>query len=138
MKKLISLLLILALALPALALADPAEPSDKYTTYGATEDIGNIFPGKYFSMDVFMAYDLSAYVIVTTWDDHDMMTMTKFAHIKTKKNFDDQFYLVFADESYYTFRYDNEYQTAIWIDIDGVSIKLNSSQWLVPITDVKK
>ena len=138
MKKLIILLLSLALALPALALADPAEPSDKYSTYGSTADIGNIFPGKYFSIDFFMAFDLSAYVIVTTWDDHDMMTMTKFAHIKTKKNFDDQFYLVFADDSYYTFRYADEYQASVWIDIDGVSIKLNSSQWLVPTSDVKK
>ena len=138
MKKLLILFLALAMLLPAAVLADPAEPSEKYSTFGATADIGNIFPGKYFSMDVFMAYDLSAYVIVTTWDEHDVSTMTKLAHIRTKKGYDGQFLLVFADDSYYTFRYADENQTAIWLDIDSVSIKLNYSQWLVPVTDVKQ
>ena len=138
MKKLLALLLILAMILPAAVLADSAEPSEKYSTYGTTEDIGNIFPGKYFSMDVFMAYDLSAYIIVTVWEDHDVMTMTKFAHIKTKKQHDGNFYLVFADESYYTFHYDDDNHTAIWLDINGVSIKLNYSQWLIPTSDVKE
>lgn len=137
MKKMIALILIIVLAVPA-AFADPAEPTDKYSTYGSTDAIGNIFPGKYFSMDVFMSFDLSAYIIVTVWDEHDTMTMTKFAHIKTKQQHDGNFYLLFADDTYYTFHYDDEAKTAIWIDIDGVSIKLNYSQWIIPTLDVKR
>lgn len=138
MKKLITIILILAMILPAAALADEAEPSDKYSTFGRTADIGNIFPGNYFTMDVFMSFDLSAYIIVTTWDEHDTMTMTKFAKVNTKKDHDGNFYLVFADDSYYTFHYDDSSHTAIWIDIDGVSIKLNFAQWLIPTSDVKR
>ena len=138
MKKLITVILIFSMLMPAAAPADPAEPDEKYSTFGATKYIGNIFPGKYFSIDVFMSFDLSAYILVTTWDEHDVMTMTKFAHIKSKKDSDGKFYLVFADESYYTFSYDDENHTAIWLDIDGVSIKLNYSQWIIPTTDVKK
>ena len=136
MKKLFALILAVALAVPA-AMADPAEPSEKYQTFGSTNDIKNIFPGEYFSIDVFMSFDLNAYIQITTWDYHDMMTITKHASIKSKENEKGVFYLLFADGSYYTFSYDGEYHNAIWLTIEGVSIRLEFSQWLVPITDVK-
>ena len=137
MKKLIAVFLILALLLPVFSFADPAEPSEKYQTFGWTEDINNIFPGKYFSIDLFMSYDLNAYIQITTWDYHDVMTITKHAAIKSKVDDKGTLYLVFPDESYYTFHYDDEYHTALWLDIDDVSIKLTFDQWLVPNTDVK-
>lgn len=138
MRKLITVILILALLLPVAAWADPEEPSDKYQTFGFTEDIHNIFPGKYFSIDLFMSFDLNAYIQVMTWDGHDVMTLSKHAAIKTKAEDTSKFYLVFADGDYYTFHYDDKNHTAIWLDIDDVSIKLTYSQWLVPISDVKE
>ena len=137
MKKLIALILILALAMPAFTLADPAEPTEKYQTFGAVEDIRNIFPGDYFSIDVFMSFDLNAYIQVTTWSYHDVMTITKHGSIKSKENEKGIFYIVFADGTYYTFSYDDTAHTAIWLNIDGVSIKLGFCDWLVPITQVK-
>ena len=137
MKKIIAVFLIFALAVPVFSFADPAEPSDKYQTFGRTEDIKNILPGKYFSIDMYTSFDMNAYIQITTWDYHDVMTMTKHAKIKSKVGDTETFYIVFADESYYTFHYDDENHTALWLDIDGVSIKLTFSQWLVPITDVK-
>ena len=136
MKKLIAIILILVMLVPA-ALADPAEPTDKYQTFGATKDIKNIFPGDYFSIDVFMSFDLNAYIQITTWDYHDVMTITKHAAIKSKENEKGVFYLLFADQSYYTFSYEDAAHTAIWLTIDGVSIRLEFSQWLVPVKDVK-
>ena len=137
MKRFFALLLVFVLVVPVLSFADPAEPSDKYQTYGRTEDINNIFPGNYFSIEMFMSFDLNAYLLITTWNDHDATTMTKHAKIKAKVGDMETLYLVFADESYYTFHYDDENHVALWLDIDGVSIKMTYCQWLIPSTEVK-
>lgn len=137
MKRFFALILAIVLIVPALAFADVEEPDEKYQTFGATEDINNIFPGKYFSIDLFTSFDLNAYIQIMTWNGHDVTTITKHGAIKTKVGENGIFYILFADGSYYTYHYDDEFHTALWLDIDGVSIKMTYSQWLVPITDVK-
>lgn len=138
MKRIVTLLLVFSLVFPAVAFADPEQPEDKYQTFGSTKDVHSIFPGKYFSIDLFMSYDLNAYIQITTWDGHDVMTITKHGSVKMKNGEAGVFYIVFADDSYYTFHYEDENHIALWIDIDGVSIRLTYSQWLVPTTDVKR
>lgn len=138
MKKLITIILILALILPV-ATADKAEISDKYSTYGRIEDTGDMFPGDYFAIDFYMTEgDLNAYIVITLWDYHDITTMVKPAAIKSKVGEDNKLYFVFADGSYYTGYYDEESIIYFWLDIGNKSIKLNSDQWFNPYTDLKE
>lgn len=136
MKKLIAALVAVAMMF-TVAVADPAEPADRFSTYGATSDIGNIFPGKYFSIDLFMSYDLTAYITIQTWDEHDVSIMYKQAAIKSKASDPGVLYFVFPDETYYTMRYDDENRVRLWLTIDGVSIRMQYSEWLIPSSDVK-
>ena len=138
MKKKITIILILAMILPAVVLADPAEPSDRYSTFGATEDVGNIFPGKYFAIDLFMSYDLNAYIFISTWEDHDVTTKLKQAAIKSKNEEPGILYFLFPDGSYYRAWYDDDTMQYIWLDIDGHCIRMKFSQWLVPHSDYKE
>lgn len=137
MKKLLALILIAALILPAIALADPAEPTDKYATYGRSNDTDGLFGGDYFSIEVFMTEDLNAYILVTIWTGHDMAVTVKHAAIKTKKDDPGVLYLVFPDGAYYTYTYEDENQKYIWLNMDSGSIRLKYCDWLVPIKDIK-
>ena len=136
MKRLLSVILLLIMIFPITTQADPAEPSDRYSTYGAVKDIDNIFPGDYFSIDLFMSFDLTAYINIMLWDYHDVMSITKTASIKSKTDEKGILYLVFADGSYYTYHKDDD-GIHIWLDINGKSIRMKYAEWFNPYTDFK-
>ena len=135
MKRLITIVLILALLLPCLALADPAEPTERYSTYGATEDVGWIFDGDYFSIDLFISYDLNVYMTVQTWKGHEVSITFKQGTIKSKVDDPVNLYFVFSDGTIYTAHFDDENHVYIWVNIYGQAIRMQYSQWLVPVTD---
>ena len=137
MKKLFVLIMILAM-LPIICFADPAEPSDKYQTFGSTEYTKGMFSGDYFSIDVFFSFDLNAYIQITTWDYHDVSTITKHGAIKSRKDNPGVLYIVFPDDSYYTYTYEGDAREYIWLNIDDLSIRLGYSQWFNPYSDFKE
>ena len=138
MKKLIIVFLIFTLSLPGIALADPAEITYHYSIYGNSNYSDGWFPGVSFAVDLYMTSgDLNAYIIITTWDGHDMMTLQKTCTIKSKKDERKKLYFVFPDESYYTGYYDGEYSQYFWLDIDGKSLRLHDTDWFNPYDDMR-
>ena len=137
MKKLVAIFLLLAMIVPA-AFADPAEIGDKYSTYGRVKDTDHLFDADYFSIDFYMTTgDLNAYIVITLWKYHDIMTIVKPAKIKSKVGENNKLYFVFADESYYTGYYDGDYREYFWLDMENASVRLNSTQWFNPYSDLR-
>ena len=138
MKKIVTILLIVVLFLPAAVSADPAEVVEHYAIYGNSEYSDGWFPGVSFAVDLYMTSgDLNAYIIITTWDGHDMTTLQKPCAIKSKKDEKKKLYFVFPDESYYTGFYDGEYREYFWLDINGKSLRLHEVDWFNPYEDMR-
>lgn len=138
MKRLITVILILALALPAVSLADPAEVTYHYSIYGNSDYSDGWFPGVSFAVDLYMtAGDLNAYIIITTWDGHDMTTLQKQCAIKSKADEKKKLYFVFPDDTYYTGYYDGEYEEYFWLDMGGRSLRLHDAAWFNPYDDMR-
>ena len=66
------------------------------------------------------------------------MTSVKTATCKTKTTDPKNIYLVFADGSYYTCHYDEQYSYMIWLDLDGGSVRLRMADDLIPGADFKE
>lgn len=137
MKKLTALILAVAMLLSAASLADSAEVADKWSTYGKSSDTNGMFDGDYFSIELFMSFDLMAYIQITTWKGHEMSTTTKVARLRSKTSEPGVLYLVFADESYYTVTYESEGRAYVWLNMDGKEIRMKYADWLDPYSSLR-
>ena len=136
MKKLITVALILALLLPAAALASSPEVTERFSTFGRCSDAPGLCPyGDCFSLDLFFSYDLTAYVVLTVWNFHDVSTTVKTGTIKTSPDEPGVLYIVFGDGSRYSFTYENEDRTAVWLNTGLCKIRMKYANWFVPPTD---
>ena len=102
-----------------------AEADWKFSAYGSTEGIEDLFDGDMFSFDLYMsATDLSAWIIETTWKNGKSTTITLRANIKSKVN-DNHLYFVLENGHIIKGHYDqNGYE--FWLDFDSGSIRLHS------------
>lgn len=133
------LLIILAITLfPCFAIADPYQPDLCFSTYGAVDSVGGMFPGDYFSINVYMTYNLDVYIQIMVWNNNDVMTISKEGIVKSKNETPGILYFVFADGSYYTAHYEEEKTWRLWLDLEEGSICLQDSPWLNPLTDYKE
>ena len=85
-----------------------------------------------------MTYDLTAFIQQTVWNGNDATTNTKLAKIKSKVGDSKTLYFVFADDTYYTGHYDEEYSFQFWLDLPGGSIKLTMADEFFSNTDFKE
>lgn len=137
MKKIFALILIISLLLSSSALG--ANLYMRFSTFGSTENIGSVFNGDSFSLDLYMTYDdLTAFIQQTVWNGNDTTTSIKLAKIKSKVGDSKTLYFVFADDTYYTGHYDEEYSFQFWLDLPGGSIKLTMADEFFSNTDFKE
>lgn len=123
MKRFFTLILILVLlcaAVPASAGSDYW----KFTTYGSTEHVPDLFDGDNFSLDLYMnVTDLSAIIIETTFRNGKASTIVLRAQVKSKTT-DNLLYFVLENGSIIKGHYDqNGYD--FWMDFDGGSVRLH-------------
>ena len=131
MKRLFSVLLIIALLL-SFSCSFASSSLWKFSTYGESSETKGLFSGDTFSLDLYMSVeDLTAFIQLTIIDGNEIINSTKFAKIKSKDSTPGVLYFVFADDSYYTAHYDEKGTYLLWLDIDGYSIRLDSSDEFV-------
>ena len=131
MKRLFSVLLIIVLLL-SFSCSFASSSLWKFSTYGESSETKGLFSGDTFSLDLYMSVEyLTAYIQLTIIDGNEITTSTKFAKIKSKDSTPGILYFVFADDSYYTAHYDEKGTYLLWLDIDGYSIRLDSSDEFV-------
>ena len=125
MKRFYAMILLLAVLFSASTAFSSADYW-KFTNYGSTEGIEDLFDGDMFSLDLYMSpTDLTAWFIETTWKNGRLTTVTLRADIKSKTG-DNHLYFVL--ENGYTIKghYDqNGYD--FWMDYDAGSIKLRAA-----------
>ena len=128
-------LLILLLAFCSFSFS--ADMYNRFSIYGSTEDISSVFDGDTFSLDLYFTNDLKAFIQQTVWKGNDATTSIKFANIKSKAGDNKTLYFVFADGSYYTGHYDEEYSYMFWLDLPGGSIRLKMADEFILNADFK-
>ena len=124
MKKVLSLLSLVVLLVSLVSCSCAAEMYNRFSIYGSTEGLGGMFDGDTFALDVYFTDDLKAYIQQTVWKGNDATTSIKYASLKSKTITPGILYLVFADDTYYTAHYDEEYSYMLWLDLPGGSIRL--------------
>lgn len=135
MKKVFAFILFISVFLCSSALS--ADLYMRFSTYGSTENIGSVFNGDSFALDLYMTDDLNAFIQQTVWNGNDATTSIKLAKIKSKVGDSKTLYFVFADESYYTGHYDEEYSFMFWLDLPGGSVKLKMADEFFSNTDFR-
>ena len=95
----------------------------KFSNYGSTEGIEDIFDGDMFSFDLYMdPTDLTAWFVETIWSKGQTTTLSLRAKVKSKAG-DNHLYFVLENGHTIKGHYDqNGYD--FWMDFDDGSIKL--------------
>lgn len=106
----------------------------KFSTYGSTEGVEDLFDGDLFSLSLYMDLsDPNAYFIETTWKNGQLYTLTLRAEVKSKTT-DDFLYFVLENGHIIKGHYDqNGYD--FWMDYDSGSIKLHMDDEFNPYFD---
>ena len=139
MKKIIILFLAVSLLLCSAASASGLSFYARYSAFGTSSDLNGALDGDLFSVDVYMMTGLDAYIVTTIWKNTDASVSVKYARLKTKTNDPGNFYFVFADGSYLTGRYGDEYHATFLLDLtDDCTIKLKDVEEFNPYFDLIK
>ena len=134
MKKL-AVLLIVFLLLVAISTASADCDYWRFSAFGSTEGVENLFDGEMFSLSLYLGVmDNTAYIIETTWRNGKPSTLTLSATVKALKG-DNHLYFVL--ENGYTIKgHHHDNGVDFWMDYDGGSVRLYYEDEFSPLLDL--
>lgn len=133
MKRLITIILILAMAAAVPASADCNYW--KFSTFGSTEGVENLFSGDMFSISLYMSVtDLKAFIIETTWKNGKSNTISLRADIKSKTT--DNFLYFVLENGYIIKGHHDQNGLDFWLDYEHGSIRLHYDDEFNPYLDL--
>ena len=125
MKKCFAVLLVIVSLFVYCSASADEEVFWRYTNYGNTGDLVELYDYQQFSIDVFMSTEtLKAYIIETVWENYKPMTRTLTAEIKSKVGDSKYLYLVLENDSEIKCHFDDDHYY-LWLDYYVGSLRLH-------------
>lgn len=138
MKRLVSILIVSVLLLFSISVAGAADIFARFSTYGVTEKVEDLFDGDTFAIDLFLDGSvLKAYIVESVWIDNKIMTRNYTADVKSKAGEGKTLYFILENGTEIKGHYDeNGYY--FWLDFNAGSIKLEPQDEFNSFTDLIK
>lgn len=138
MKRLLIMTMFSVLLLSVITGASAADIFARFSTYGVTEKMEDLFDGDTFAIDLFLdVSSLKAYIVESVWEGSKIMTRNYTADVKSKVGDSKTLYFILENGMEIKGHYDeNGYN--FWLDFNAGSIKLDPQDEFNSFSDLIK